>query len=163
MGLEAHFPSLNLPRFLWRKVAQEKLAGYIFFNFYWPICLDLNYILTLSTVVKGMVGPHLKTQLKFTGIKFCFYFHSQDNNQPSPKDRSRQWLFLTENFSPPICYSNYMSTLSIFPSNHSSILQFICPYIYKEIYISSIKYILSINKYIYIIYINKSIVCHILS
>ena len=74
-----------------------------------------------------MADPHLKTQIKFTWNEFCIYTHSQDNNQPSPKDSSRQWFFLTQNFSPPVCYpkSIIIFTLSRFPIN-SFIHSLIC-------------------------------------
>ena len=49
----------------------------------------------------------LKSQIKFTWNEFCIYIHSQDNNQPSPKDSSRLWFFLTQNVSLPICYPVY--------------------------------------------------------
>ena len=54
-----------------------------------------------------MADPHLKSQIKFTWNEFCIYIHSQDNNQPSPKDSSRLSFFLTHKFSLPVCYPVY--------------------------------------------------------
>ena len=69
-----------------------------------------------------MADPHLKSQIKFTWNEFCIYIHSQDNNQPSPKDSSRLWFFLTHNFSLPVCYPVYnyfYSVKSLKQSTHA--------------------------------------------